>query len=127
MIQIHTIRTFFIQIVLYQFVQQAARAKPEPRARSASCEGEARAASAQREPRGRSPSRENGIKITISKMRLYKFIRATYSREFNTEKHTISLIGHIVDPICSSIAFALWVLFDTGWLTLNAKCIKRGM
>ena len=31
-------------------------------------------------------------------MRLYKFIRATYSREFNTEKHTISLIGHIVDP-----------------------------
>jgi hypothetical protein len=41
----------------------------------------------------------NGIKITISKMRLYKFIRATYSREFNTEKHTISLMGHIVDPI----------------------------
>ncbi len=40
----------------------------------------------------------NGINITISKMRLYKFIRATYSREFNTEKHTISLIGHIVDP-----------------------------
>ena len=43
----------------------------------------------------------NGIKITISKMRLYKFIRATYSREFNTKKHTISLIGHIVVYHCA--------------------------
>ena len=41
-VQIHTIRTFFIQIVYYEFIQQR--------------EGEARAARAQREPRGRSPS-----------------------------------------------------------------------
>ncbi len=29
--------------------------------------------------------------------------------------------------ICSSIAFTLWVFLDTGHLTHNAKCIKRGM
>jgi hypothetical protein len=34
MVQIHTIRTFFIQIVLYQFIQQAASVQREPRGRS---------------------------------------------------------------------------------------------
>ncbi len=27
--------------------------------------------------------------------------------------------------MCSSIAFALWVLVDTGWLRLNANVLKR--
>jgi hypothetical protein len=120
------IRTFFIQIRTYEFIQQAARAKPEPRARSASRECAARAARAKPEhtscpdqaapgcpdvrvhpaaptfrvhpaaptlgytrlPR---PVRvrswggwvRNGIKITISKMRLYKFIGVTYSQPHN--------------------------------------------
>ena len=57
LVQIHTIRTFFIQIVLYQFIQQAARANPEPQARSASCEGEARAHLLPRPGRTRLPRR----------------------------------------------------------------------
>jgi len=108
------IRTFFIPIRTYEFIEQAASAQREPRGRSPSCERAARAARAKPEhtscpdqaapgcpdvrvhpaaptlgytrlPR---PVRvrswggwvRNGIKITIQKLRLYKFIRPTFSQ-----------------------------------------------
>ncbi len=83
------IRTFFIQIRTYEFIEQAARAKPE----HTSCPDQAApgcpdvrvhpAAPTLGYTRLPRPVRvrswggwvRNGIKITISKMRLYKFIR----------------------------------------------------